>query len=343
MFEKPSSLVAPGQETRAMTSTEVESDRASWLAWRKAGIGGSDAAAIIGEDPYRTPLDVYIDKTSRHINEEERLIFQRGLALEPIIADRYTAETGRKLRKQPVKVHHDHDFIRCTVDRQILAGDDNTTGLLEMKTASTFVFRKMQLDGIPTKYWVQVQHNLMVWGYDLGAIAVLCPDTWEFMHFDIERDEDFCASLTAREVEFWRLVESGTPPELAQPKGEKLPTVGGELVRADSLDERMAAQFQKIQQAVTTAAAIKAEAEEFHARATDAAKEWMLANGIDVIEGFGSRIYYKEQAGRSSFDKKALAAAHPEIDLSQYEKRGAPFRTFRVYNVERTALNEGVM
>jgi hypothetical protein len=48
-------------------------------------------------------------------------------------------------------------------------------------------------------------------------------------------------------------------------------------------------------------------------------------------EGAGLRLSYTEQAGRKSFDKKLLAAEHPEIDLAKYEKQGNPFKVFKPF------------
>ena len=61
-------------------------------------------------------------------------------------------------------------------------------------------------------------------------------------------------------------------------------------------------------------------------------QDWMLENGIDVVEGFGARIYFKEQKGRPTFDKAGLKRDNPDLDLTPYESRGNPFRRFVVYD-----------
>jgi putative phage-type endonuclease len=305
----------------------AENNRAEWLAWRKLGIGGSDAAAILGLDPYRNALDVYIDKTTHNVTDKENLILTRGLKLEPLAAERYAEETGRKLRRQPAKVHPEHDFIRCSIDRQIIASAFNPTGLLELKTANTHVFRKMKMEGLPQKYIIQVMHNMMVWGYDWSGFGVLCPDTWEFMHFDIQQNEEIAAALIEQEAAFWKLVMDRTPPEIEKKKMPKMPELGGEVLTCDS------GEFADAVAALSEATSLANQAGELKDAAQARVKKIMAEMDTDAIEGAGYRFYHRQQAGRKTFDKKALQAAHPEVDLSKFEKAGNPFMMFRAFEL----------
>lgn len=330
--------------TERAPAISADNDRDAWLRWRKGGIGGSDAAALLGHGARRkdgvqiTPLHVYADKVREAIDDDDSLVLMRGRALEPLAADRYEQETDRRLRRQPAKIHRDYDCVRCSIDRQIIA-DDSTggkTGLLEIKTANQQVFRMIRLNGLPMTYWIQIQHNLEVWNYDRGAVAVLQPDSWQFVHFDIERDPEFCRRMVELEVAFWtNHVVPRIPPAATIPQSsEKMPTVGsGELVRSDDMPAALAMRFADLADNLRIARAILAEAEAFHDQAKDGMRRFMEANAWDVIEGDGLRIYNKEQNGRKSLDKLALVADHPQIRLTDYEKTGAPFRTFRVFEV----------
>lgn len=44
-------------------------EKAEWLRYRKSGIGGSDAGAICGLNPYRTAMEVYNDKISEDVGK----------------------------------------------------------------------------------------------------------------------------------------------------------------------------------------------------------------------------------------------------------------------------------
>src|SRR6185369_8611177 len=54
-----------------------------------------------------------------------------------------------------------------------------------------------------------------------------------------------------------------------------------------------------------------------------------VGNKLGKYQGGGMRLAYFQSQGRTSFDKKALAAAYPQIDLSQFEKRGDPFEVLK--------------
>ena len=72
--------------------------REEWLRYRKRGIGGSDAAAVCGLNPYSSPLQVYLDKTSGE-NGYDNEAMRQGRDLEEYVARRFTEETGRKVRR----------------------------------------------------------------------------------------------------------------------------------------------------------------------------------------------------------------------------------------------------
>ena len=101
-----------------MTHKSIE-----WLEARQSGIGGSDAAAILGVNPFMTVQELYEDKTTEIRNDRELTgPMKRGIVLEPIAADYYVEETGRTIRKQDQKRHPDLDFMIGNVDREIIEG-----------------------------------------------------------------------------------------------------------------------------------------------------------------------------------------------------------------------------
>lgn len=70
--------------------------RGEWLEHRKTGIGGSDAAAIVGMNPYVTPFALWADKTGRMPAKEDNEAMRQGRDLEQYVADRFTEQTGKK-------------------------------------------------------------------------------------------------------------------------------------------------------------------------------------------------------------------------------------------------------
>ena len=95
-----------------------ELNRDQWLSVRQGGIGSSDAAAAVGLNPYRSALELWMDKTGRgdalpqvDPNDETSPMYW-GTLLEPIVAAHYTKRTGRKVRKvNAVLQHPDHPWM----------------------------------------------------------------------------------------------------------------------------------------------------------------------------------------------------------------------------------------
>lgn len=93
-------------------------ERENWFKERKTYIGGTEIGAIIGANPYRTALDVYLDKTSEGVVEISSEPAYWGTTLESVIAEEYSKRTGFDV-EVPVGLirHKDHKFIAANIDR----------------------------------------------------------------------------------------------------------------------------------------------------------------------------------------------------------------------------------
>lgn len=199
----------------------VLSDREAWLKARRDGIGASDAAAVLGESPFASPFAVYCDKLglSEQIAETEQMLW--GRLLEPVVADRYQAETGRQLvdpGRFTLRTSASRPFMLATLDREIL-GDARGPGVLEIKTTNQFRGDNWA-DEPPVQYQIQVQHQLAVTGYAWGSLAVLIGGQ-RFLWCDVERNDRFIALMIEREAEFWDRVLRQDAPDPAATKADR--------------------------------------------------------------------------------------------------------------------------
>lgn len=184
--------------------------REEWLAWRRGGIGGSDAAVIVGLNPYRSRLELYADKLGLMPEREDSEAMRIGRDLEAYVADRWAEATGKKYRRTNFMYCHDrYDFIRANVDREVIGEKAG----LECKTTSVYNKSDFENGEIPLSYYCQCQHYMAVVGYERMYLAVLVLGK-AFYHFVIERSEEEINTLLENEVEFWRqYVENRLPPE----------------------------------------------------------------------------------------------------------------------------------
>lgn len=191
--------------------------REDWLAVRKQGIGSSDAAAAIGLNPYKSQLELWLEKTGRDTslpkldpNDEESPAYW-GNILEPIVATHYTKRSGHRVRRINAVLQHPDPklpWMLANIDREVIGADD--VQILECKTAGINGARLWK-EGVPEYVQLQVMHQLAVTGKQAADVAVLLGGQHLEIH-RIERDESMIARLIDLERLFWDYVVSDTPP-----------------------------------------------------------------------------------------------------------------------------------
>ena len=183
-------------------------ERAAWLEERKSGIGGSDAAAILGLSPWSTPVTIWLDKTGRSAPKEETEAMRIGTELEDFVARRYAQDTGRTVQRYNKMVHAAGcllgNFDRLVVrDGEKVAshmGEVRTNLLLECKTSS----REWE-DGVPLYYQTQVQHYMGLVPC-LESADVACLFLGGKKHFEVyrvERDQAVIDHMQSYLREWW--------------------------------------------------------------------------------------------------------------------------------------------
>jgi putative phage-type endonuclease len=208
--------VAPAAHKPALRLVKTAGlNRDEWLEFRKRGIGSSDAAAAVGLNPYKSQLELWMEKTGKDRdlpqadpNDESSPLYW-GILLEPIVAAHYTRRTGNRVRRiNAVLQHHAHPWMLANIDREIL-GDDSVQ-ILECKTAG-FNGAKLWAEGVPEYVQLKVMHQLAVTGKQAADVAVLV--CGQELRIDrIQRDEQMIDNLIQLERAFWGYVESGQPP-----------------------------------------------------------------------------------------------------------------------------------
>ena len=194
--------------------------REQWLAARKTGIPASDAAAILGLSPWKSPLDVWLEKTGRAPIQElapdrEDLLFL-GTALEPAIAAMYSRKTGRELlqvqENRGLLRHQKHPIIIGTPDR-LVVGERRG---VELKSEIAFMdrFGDPGTDQVPEYYAVQCAQYMAITDFDAWDLALLHGGA-KFAIYTLERDRATEEALLDLLVRWWhRHVVADVAPEL---------------------------------------------------------------------------------------------------------------------------------
>ncbi len=189
--------------------------QAEWLQLRKIGIGGSDAGAICGLNPYSSAMKVFRDKVGDTEDEQNSEAIRIGHDLEQYVAERFTEATGLKVRRSNYMYRSkEHLFMIADVDRLVIGEDAG----LECKTASAYNADKWADGNIPLHYMMQGYHYMAVTGKRVWYIAAVILGR-EFVYRRLEWDDGIISSLIAMEKDFWyhHVLTGKVPP----PDGSK--------------------------------------------------------------------------------------------------------------------------
>lgn len=186
-----------------------------WVALRRTGIGGSDAAAVMGASTHKTPLGVYMEKKGADMFEGNN-VTRMGEVLEDMVADLFSEASGIKVRKcNFVLQSKAYPFMQANLDRVLVGRQAG----LECKTTTSRNPCKFAEGEIPREYYWQCQHYMVVTGWEVWYLAVLLRDTGEFFWFELKREEEHVHALIRAEEIFWtEHVMADNPP---QPTGGK--------------------------------------------------------------------------------------------------------------------------
>lgn len=287
---------------------------------RQRGIGSSDAPAVLGLSPWRTPIELWLEKTGQAgRNDDGNEATHFGTLLEPMIATEYARRTGRRFRAdvEPIHSHPQRPWQLATPDRVTTDGR-----IVEIKSAKWARGWTDDDDGIPIYYAAQVAHQLAVLDADIADVCVLIGGN-ELRIYTIDRDATLERALIEREDAFWQHVVQQTPPApinandvaLLYPR-DTMPSVVSTLETLADVD-RLKALKADIK-------AMEKAAEQIDARVRLAFGE--AAQLLDPATGQPLATFKAQTSNR--FDQGEFKTAHP--DLFQQYVRPSESRVLRL-------------
>ena len=279
-----------------------------WLEYRKTGIGGSDASVVCGINKYRSPVELWLEKTGQLPYQEAGEAAYWGTQLEPVVRSEFTKRTGIevKLVKQLLQ-SEEHPFMQANLDG-ICEHPDYGTCIFEAKTASAYKSNEWE-NSIPAEYMLQIQHYMSVTGYKGTFIAVLIGgNTFKWKY--IERDDEIIEMLIHLEADFWEHIVNNTPPPLDGSEAS-------EKFLSDRYPESipqsriiLPPEADVLIKEYDKETAILNEAAERRQRAENLLKE-MLGNNENGISE--NRIISWKSIFQERLDSKSLRAEHPDL------------------------------
>lgn len=213
-----------------MISKKILNTRDDWLKERK-GIGGSDSAAIIGENPWKNNVDLWLEKTGQkqqeEISDNPAIVF--GNQAEPLIRKLF------EIDHPEMKVFYEENnlfrndrfpFAHASLDGW-LEDEKGRKGILEIKTST--ISRSSQSEKwrgrVPNNYYCQILHYMMVLEADFAILRAYIRYPYgtfnaQMNEYRVEREdvEEEIEYLEEKEREFWKYVESRQEPPLILPE-----------------------------------------------------------------------------------------------------------------------------
>ncbi len=226
---------------------------------RATGIGGSDAPVLCGVARWKTPLQLWAEKTRAMEgdfddgrDDDEMLMW--GTILEPKILQVYERRSGRVITIPKGIVRHP-SLKWMIAHPDAIQKSDEGLGIVEVKNVSRYVSDRW-LDGVPVEVNIQAQHYMAVMGLEYATAVGLIGGhrlVWE----DVRRNQKFIDALLEREHDFWTRVISDNPPTataadnkflntLVQPARGKLVILGGNATDLDRDLEAVLNEIEKV-------------------------------------------------------------------------------------------------
>lgn len=299
-------------------------DRFEFLERRRMGVGGSDVAAVLNMEPYGCARKLWYEKTGakQDYPSRENDAMARGVAMEPIIADMFAAQTGFVVKHIPdTIVSESQPWMQVHVDRFVYEQEGGEPGVVEEKSLGRESFLKIKREGIPDAYILQVQHGMFVCEMNYGYFAGHCCDFWtQLLFFRIEADRELQTMVARKCEEFWlNHVEKGDPPARLDPSDKRC--AGCEYRTscqgAHMVEVMNESGFVETDNSLSELLANFLELRDI-AEAADAEKDWVAMKIKEAIgdrtaiEAKGARAYYRPHP-RSSVDSKAIAAGREPL------------------------------
>ncbi|WIW71464.1 YqaJ viral recombinase family nuclease [Anaerosinus gibii] len=279
-----------------------------WLDWRKKGIGGSDASVVCGINRYKSPVELWMDKTNQLPYQEAGEAAYWGTQLEDLVRNEFTKRTGIKVKQtNQLLQSEDYPFMLANLDGECIHPVYGKC-IFEAKTASAYKAGEWD-DAIPDEYILQVQHYMAVTGYKGTYITVLIGGNtfrWKF----IERDEEIISMLIQLEGDFWNYVQAMVPPQLdgseaaAKFLSERFPnSVPKSKIKLPDTAVELIQQYEDACDDVNQYTEQKQEAENL-------LKQMLGDNEIGTVD---DRLVTWKSVSQERLDGKTLKAEHPTL------------------------------
>jgi putative phage-type endonuclease len=288
---------------------------------RRKFIGGADAGVILGLSPFKTPYDLWLEKISEEpeeIGEDKRTFFERRKSLEPFVISLLENEYGFSILNSNERYYkEDNSFITAEIDFEYDRFDksifERANG--EIKTVNPFLTWQWGESGsidIPLYIQAQVMHGLMVTNRQKCIVAALI-GLDDLRLYEIIRDEEVIDHLFKKELEFWHMVKTKTPPP---------PTNGSDAVKLFKKDNgKSIIASDEIRLKIDELKQIKGNIKELEKRkeCIELDLKYYFKDATSLTDHAGNLLATWKSQERKSLDQKLMEESYPGL-IDQFKR-----------------------
>ncbi len=315
---------------------------------RKAGIGGSDAAAVCGAldedgEPVwgKTPFTVWQDKTNPDDlgDDDDDDALANGRDLEDGVARIYERRTGREVRRvDTMRCDKEHKFLIANPDRLVVRQFGSERRFLECKTSSKYWTRSGQplwgpddsgAGGVPIAYLYQCQHYLSVLQADVIDLCVMLKPR-DVRIYEIRPNTRFIEAMREREVRFWKdHVEKGVPPDPGLTQAKLVfPEDDGSTVQVEDPEEQeLVRTMMDLERRYKE---VKAKRDEFH----ECIKKWLGKSRFLKLDGNTVADWATIKGRKPILMVDKLAKEDPDLYAELLRNYGRPPKDSRRFTIK---------
>ena len=289
---------------------------------RPHGIGGSDVAALLGLSPFKSPVQLWAEKTSHAgTASSEALHLRLGHHLEPFVVAEYERATGlvAQCHQEPI-FHKEHRYFFAHVDRLVQSNPSSNhkvdgitlaDTVLECKSTSAFnkdEWGEAYTDQVPTHYMLQCAWYMALTQCMQTDVAVLIGNQ-DFRIFRIYRNHDLEAAMLEHAKRFWqRCVLEGIPPAPKSPADASIIYPASKTgVRVHANDEAIK-NIERLRELQQQMKELDQEMEHLKSLVMSA-----MGDSEELAAGERLLATWKSTKPVKRLDTQALRAAHPDI------------------------------
>lgn len=274
-----------------------------WLDWRRGGLGSSDIPIVMGVSPWKTPYQLWEDKTGRtpykDPAEETNFAQERGNRLEPKARREYELLTHKLYGKMilmpaDIVIHPNYPMFRASMDG--ISREDR--GGLEIKCPGKKDHETAMAGRVPDKYYPQVQWQIYCGQLDWVDYYSYTDVTNVGVVIRVKPDPEFIAKMEKAALAFWDLVINDEAPPLS--KDDYI------LIRSTTFKQR-AVEFR----------AVCSQIDALEERKEQLKKELLAITDHPRAIGYGVKIVRSKRKGGIDYGKVPELQG---VNLEQYRK-----------------------